>query len=73
MPVSYEDKIKEQAQQYLEAGEQVLSAVIARPRGATTTGAGGLDPVPLAVARSPSRSAQPARPGCSWRTPWRWR
>jgi hypothetical protein len=28
MPVSYEDKIKEQAQPYLEAGEQVLAAVI---------------------------------------------
>ena len=42
MPVSYEDKIKEQARPYLEAGEQVLAAVIARPRGATTAGAGGL-------------------------------
>jgi hypothetical protein len=41
MPVSYEDKIKEQARPYLEAGEQVLAAVIARPRGATA-GAGGL-------------------------------
>ena len=42
MPVSYEDKIKEQARPYLEAGEHVLAAVIARPRGATTAGAGGL-------------------------------
>jgi hypothetical protein len=42
MPASYEDKIKEQARPYLEAGEQVLAAVIARPRGATTAGAGGL-------------------------------
>jgi hypothetical protein len=42
MPVSYEEKIKEQARPYLEAGEQVLAAVIARPRGATTAGAGGL-------------------------------
>ena len=42
MPVSYEDKIKEQARPYLEAGEQVLAAVIARPRGATTAGVGGL-------------------------------
>ena len=42
MPASYEDKIKEQARPYLEAGEQVLAAVIARPRGATTAGVGGL-------------------------------
>jgi hypothetical protein len=41
MPTSYEDKIKEQALQYLQAGEHVLSAFIARPRGATTAGAGG--------------------------------
>jgi hypothetical protein len=44
MPVSYEDKIKEQAQAYLEAGEHVLAAFVARPRGATTAGAGGLGP-----------------------------
>jgi len=42
--VSYEDKIKEQAQPYLVAGESVLAAFIARPRGATTAGAGGLGP-----------------------------
>jgi hypothetical protein len=42
MPVSYEDKIKEQAQRYLEADEHVLAAFVARPRGATTAGAGGL-------------------------------
>jgi hypothetical protein len=41
MATSYEDKIKAQAQQYLEPGEKVLSAFIARPSGATTTGAGG--------------------------------
>lgn len=40
--MSYEDKIKEQAQPYLLAGERVLAALIARPRGATTAGAGGL-------------------------------
>lgn len=44
MPVSYEDKIKEQARPYLEAGEHVLAAFMARPRGATTAGAGGLGP-----------------------------
>jgi hypothetical protein len=44
MPVSYEDKIKEQALPYLEAGEHVLAAFMARPRGATTAGAGGLGP-----------------------------
>jgi hypothetical protein len=42
MPVSYEDKIKEQARPYLEAGEDVLAAFMARPRGTTTAGAGGL-------------------------------
>jgi hypothetical protein len=38
---SYEDKIKEQAQQYLEPGEQVLAAFIGQPRGATTARMGG--------------------------------
>src|SRR5215510_4826160 len=42
--MSYEDKIKEQAQPFLVAGERVLAAFIARPRGATTAGAGGLGP-----------------------------
>jgi hypothetical protein len=42
MSVSYEDKIKEQARPYLQAGEHVLAAFMARPRGATTAGAGGL-------------------------------
>jgi hypothetical protein len=44
MPASYEDKIKEQARPYLQAGEHVLAAFMARPRGATTAGAGGLGP-----------------------------
>ena len=39
--MSYEDKIKEQAQPFLQDGERVLAAFIARPRGATTAGAGG--------------------------------
>jgi hypothetical protein len=38
---SYEDKITEQAQPYLQDGEQVLAAFMARPRGATTAGMGG--------------------------------
>ncbi len=38
---SYEDKLKDQAQPYLEPGEQVLSAIIAQPRGTTTARAGG--------------------------------
>jgi hypothetical protein len=41
MAASYEDKIKEQAQQYLESGEHVLAAFIAQPRGATTAKMGG--------------------------------
>ena len=40
--MSYEDKIKEQARPYLQPGERVLAAFIARPRGATTAAAGGL-------------------------------
>ena len=42
MAVSYEDKIKEQSQPYLEPGERVLAAIVARPRGTTTAMAGGL-------------------------------
>jgi hypothetical protein len=42
--MSYEDKIKQQAEPMLESGERVLAAFIARPRGATTAGAGGLGP-----------------------------
>jgi hypothetical protein len=41
MATSYEDKIKQQAPQYLEPSERVLAAFIARPRGATTAGVGG--------------------------------
>jgi hypothetical protein len=44
MPTSYEDKIKEQAQPYLDAGEHVLAAFVAQPRGATTAKMGGLGP-----------------------------
>jgi hypothetical protein len=44
MPVSYEEKIKEQAEPYLDDGEQVLAAFIARPRGATTAMVGGIAP-----------------------------
>jgi hypothetical protein len=40
--MSYEDKIKEQAGPYLQPGERVLAAFIARPRGATQAGVGGL-------------------------------
>ncbi|HTS96984.1 MAG TPA: hypothetical protein VMI33_10210 [Streptosporangiaceae bacterium] len=39
---SYEDKIKEQARQYLQPGERVLAALIARPRGATMSSTGSL-------------------------------
>jgi hypothetical protein len=41
MATSYEDKIKDQAQQYMEDGEHVLAAFIANPRGATAVMAGG--------------------------------
>lgn len=44
MPTSYEEKIKQQAQQHLEDGERVLAAFIAQPRGATIAHVGGLAP-----------------------------
>ena len=39
--VSYEDKIKDQAQPYLLEGERVLAAFIARPKGAAMQNAVG--------------------------------
>ena len=39
---SYEDKIKEQARSYLQPGEQVLAAMIARTRGATQASMGNI-------------------------------
>jgi hypothetical protein len=47
MPRSYEDKIKEQAQAYLDAEEHVIAAFIAQPRGATTANVGGLGPASI--------------------------
>ena len=44
MSTSYEDKIKEQAESYLDPGERVLAAFIAQPRGANMARAGGLAP-----------------------------
>ena len=40
--MSSEDKIREGAQQFLEAGEQVLAAFVARPRGWTQQMAGSM-------------------------------
>lgn len=48
MPNSYEDKIKEQGQPYLEAGEHLIAAFIAQPRGATAARIGGLGPSSIA-------------------------
>jgi hypothetical protein len=42
MGTSYEDKIKLQAAQYLEDGEQMLAAFIARPRGSGVATSAGL-------------------------------
>lgn len=39
---SYEDKIKEQTRTYLQPGEQILAALIARARGATMASAGNV-------------------------------
>jgi hypothetical protein len=44
MSTSYEDKIKEQAESYLEPGERVLAAFIAQPRGANMARTAGLAP-----------------------------
>jgi hypothetical protein len=44
MPTSYEDKLKEQAGPYLDAGEHVLAAFVAQPRGATTAKMAGIGP-----------------------------
>ncbi len=39
---AYEDKIKEQTRTYLQPGEQILAALIARARGATMASQGNL-------------------------------
>jgi hypothetical protein len=44
MSTSYEDKIKEQAESYLEPGERVLAAFIAQPRGANMARTAGIGP-----------------------------
>jgi len=48
---SYEAKIKEQGQPFLEAGERVLAAFIGQPRGATTAKMGGLAPQAIGGAK----------------------
>jgi len=40
--MSYEDKIKEQAEPFLDPGERVLAAIIAQPRGTTTALSAGM-------------------------------
>ena len=40
--MSAEDKIREGAQAYLEEGEEILAAFVARPRGWTQTNAGSI-------------------------------
>jgi hypothetical protein len=47
MSASYEDKIKEQANPYLEPGERVLAAFITQPRGTNMAMVGGLAPSAL--------------------------
>jgi hypothetical protein len=69
--MSYEDKIKEQARPYLQPGERVLAAVIARPRGATQVNVGGLGGSIVGAGRSPSRIVPPKMPGSSWLIRWR--
>jgi hypothetical protein len=39
---SYEDKIKEQARSYVQPGEQILAALIARTRGASQASMGNI-------------------------------
>ncbi len=44
MPTSYEDKIKEQAREHIDADERVLAALIVQPRDATMAKVGGVAP-----------------------------
>jgi hypothetical protein len=69
MPVSYEDKIKEQARRYLEAGEHVLAAFLARPRGATTAGAGGLGPGAIGGAKTARQKRAAGQAGLQLASP----
>jgi hypothetical protein len=48
MPISYEDKIKEQAGPHIDAGERVIAAFIAQPRGGTMAKVGGMAPGAIA-------------------------
>jgi hypothetical protein len=61
MATSYEDKIKVQALQYLEAGERVLAAFITQPRGATMAKVGG--PAPQAIGAHKTRKEDRAAEG----------
>jgi hypothetical protein len=49
MKSRYEDKIKEGAAPFLEDGEEVLAAFIARPKGWTMSAAGGAGPGAVAA------------------------
>jgi hypothetical protein len=49
MKSRYEDKIKEGAAPFLEDGEEVLAAFVARPKGWTMSAAGGAGPGAVAA------------------------
>ena len=49
MKSRYEDKIKEGAAPFLEDGEEVLAAFVARPKGWTMSAAGGAGPGQVAA------------------------
>lgn len=76
----YEAKIKEGAAPFLEEGEEVLAAVMARPRGWTqsnaSAGGGALAGVvggAIGGKKQQQNIAPPSRPGSSSQARWRWR
>ena len=68
MPTSFRAKIKQQAQEHLEDGEQVLAAFVAEPRGAMMTRAGG--PLSHVVGRRKVRRTGKAAAAAGLRLTW---
>ena len=71
--MSYSDKIKEQAGTYMQPGEHVLAAFIARPRGATQASMGGLAGNIIGGRKATQhRQAAKDASGGNWPARWRW-
>jgi hypothetical protein len=69
MATSYEDKIKDQAQPYLDPGEQMLAAFVAQPRGATTAKMGGLGPGAIGAMKTGKQKGAAADAGLALTSP----